>query len=291
MDIRKYEALQQVVELGSFSKAAEALGYTQSAVSQMVSSLEGELGFRLVERDRTGARLTPEGRRLYPYVERVTAQERAVQEVANEINDLDAGLVRIGSLTCISNCWLPRLVRDFEERYPEVRFEIRQGDYTQVGEWVRSGIVDFGFVNPAVAGGLETMPVKEGPMLAALPASHPLAQHDTVPLEILAQERLILLEEGCHNEPLAAFEQVGLHPQVRYRIHDAFAIMSMVEAGLGVGILAKMLLERQSYAIELRPCDPPVTRPIAAVFREWDALPIASRRFLDLVRDSAEKLA
>ena len=119
-----YLALQKVVELGSFSKAAEALGYTQSAMSQMIAALENELSIKLLNRSRTGARLTPEGEALYPQIERLNSQYRAVQERADEIKGLETGIIRMGTIASISTHWLPILIREFQKRYPKVEFEI-----------------------------------------------------------------------------------------------------------------------------------------------------------------------
>ena len=291
MDIKKYAALQKVVELGGFSRAADALGYTQSAVSQMVSSMEDEMGVRMLNRSHAGVSLTPEGQRLYPLIERVLATQQLLQMATDEICGLDTGLVRVGTLTCISNCWMPQLMRRFEQDYPNVQFDLKQGDYTSVQDWVKTGIVDFGFMNPAAMTGLQSKPVKEGEMLAVLPVGHPLCAHERVPLRLLAQERFILLDVGCHSEPLEAFAQAGVTPDVRYRIQDAYAIMAMVEGGLGVSILAKMLLDRAASAFELRPCDPPVTRPMSVVYKDWDTLPVSAKRFINLVCASADDLA
>ena len=132
--MNRYLALHKIVELGSFTRAAEALGYTQSAMSQMMASLEDELSIKLLIRSRTGAKLTIEGAELYPYVERLVYQYWAVQEKANEIKGLETGIIRMGTLASISTHWLPELLREFRARYPGVEFVIHQGDYTSIQE-------------------------------------------------------------------------------------------------------------------------------------------------------------
>ena len=147
--MNRYLALQKVVELGSFSKAAEALGYTQSAMSQMIASLEDELSIKLLNRARTGIKLTIEGAELYPYLERTIYQYIASQEKAKEIRGLETGVIRMGTLASISAHWLPSLLKEFQEKYPGMEFVIHQGDYTSIQEWIKTGAVDFGFVNPS----------------------------------------------------------------------------------------------------------------------------------------------
>ncbi len=288
--MNRYLALQKIVELGSFTRAAEALGYTQSAMSQMIASLEEELSIKLLIRSRTGARLTLEGAELYPYVERLVYQYWAALEKANEIKGLETGVVRMGTLASISVHWLPGLLRDFQARYPGVEFVIHQGDYTSIQEWIKTGAVDFGFVNPKAVSGLETLVLKEGAMLAVLPEGHPLAELEAVPLELLAREPFILLEEGHYYEPLEGFRSLGVTPNIKYTIHDDYAIMTMVEAGLGVSILAELILHRTNYRLALRPTVPAVSRTIAVGYRDRNSLPIASKYFIDILTKRAEEL-
>ncbi|MDE6607981.1 MAG: LysR family transcriptional regulator, partial [Lachnospiraceae bacterium] len=146
--MNRYLAFQKIIELGNFSKAAEIMGYSQSAMSQMISSLEEEMSLKLVNRFRTGAKLTLEGEELYPYIEKLIYQYYSVQEKIGDIKGLKTGTVRIGTLASISTHWLPNLLKEFQEQYPEVEFVIHQGEYTSIYEWIKTGAVDFGFINP-----------------------------------------------------------------------------------------------------------------------------------------------
>ena len=288
--MNRYIALQKVVELGSFSKAAQALGYTQSAMSQMITSLENELSIKLVNRFRTGTKLTIEGAELYPYIERLVCQYFSVQEKMKEIKWLDTGVIRMGTLASISAHWLPALLKEFQAQYPGVEFVIHQGDYTSIQEWIKTGTIDFGFINPGAASGIEISILKEGKMLAVLPERHPLAQKEVIPLKALASEPFILLEEGHYYEPLEEFRSIGCAPNIKYTIHDDYAIMTMVEAGLGVSILAELILHRTNYRLALRITDPPITRTIAIGYKDKAGLTMAARRFIELLQSHAPEL-
>lgn len=288
--MNRYIALQKIVELGSFTKAAEALGYTQSAMSQMISSLEDELSIKLLHRSRLGVTLTIEGADLYPFIERTILQYRAMQEKTQEIKGLETGIIRIGTLASISCQWMPLLLREFKEQYPNVQFVLHQGDYSSIQEWIKTGAVDFGFVTPAAVNNLEIITLKEGAFLAALPEDHPLAAQEMVALKDLAAEPFILLEEGHYSEPLEAFRASGLEPNVEYCIHDDYAIMAMVEAGLGVSILAELVMNRTSYHIVKRPIDPPVSRTLAIGYKDKISLPIASKYFIEYLRSKVDQL-
>lgn len=288
--MNRYIALQKIIELGSFTKAAAALGYTQSAISQMIASLEEELSIKLLHRSRLGVKLTPEGADLYPFVQRAVLQYQALQEKANEIKGLETGIIRIGTVSSITCHWMPQLIRGFSALYPNVQFMLHQGDYSSIQEWIKIGAVDFGFITPPSVSGLEMVAIKDGAMLAVLPQQHPLAARAAVKLEELAKEPFILLEEGRFSEPLAVFHAQNLQPNIKYTIYDDYAIMAMVEAGLGVSILAELVLLRHNYRIVTLPIDPPAFRTLAIGFKDKDSLPIAGKYFIEYLRENIERL-
>lgn len=288
--MNRYIALQKILELGSFTKAAEALGYTQSSISQMIASLENELSIKLLTRSRTGVRLTIEGARLYPFIERSILQYQAMQEKANEIKGLETGIIRVGTISSITCHWMPQLIKGFQELYPNVQFLFHQGDYSSISEWIQTAAVDFGFVTPPAVTDLKTIPIKEGEMLITLPQNHPLATHASIQLKEIASEPFILLEEGHYSEPMNAFYAAGLTPNIKYTIHDDYAIMTMVEAGLGISILAELVLRRTNYNIVCLPVSPPVYRTLAIGYKDKDSLPIASKYFIEYLLENIDNL-
>lgn len=288
--MNRYIALQKIIELGGFTKAADALGYTQSSISQMIASLENELGIKLLTRSRHGVKLTIEGAELFPFIERSIYQYRSMQEKANEIKGIETGIIRVGIISSVTCHWMPQLINGFKEEYPNVQFLFHQGDYTLIPEWIASGQIDFGFVNPLAGTNLKTKTVKSGEMLAVLPKNHPLAKKKSIQLQDIAAEPYILLEEGHYSEPMAAFEAASIQPNIQYTIHDDYAIMMMVEAGLGVSILAELILRRTNYDIVCLPIDPPITRTLAVGYKDKDSLPIASKYFIDYLMEHKDEL-
>ena len=290
--LERYFALLKILEIGSFTKAAEAMGYSQSAVSQMVQSLESELSLKLLYRSRNGIKLTPEGEALLPYIQRTVNHYNAMLEKTRELKGLNGGLIRIGPLSSVSSQWLPGLIKDFQTLYPKVHFLLHQGDYTTIPAWVRAGEIDFGFVNPDAESvrGLHTIFVTSGGHKAILHPDHPLAAQPWVTLEQLAKETFLLLEEGCLSEPLEAFRTLGLEPRVELRMHDNFSICSMVEANVGVSILPELALRKMNFRIVQLPTVPPVIRRVSLVMKDPDILPIASRYFIEFFLKRADTL-
>ena len=279
--MHRYKAFLKVVEVGSFTKAAELLGYTQPALSQLMTSLERELTMKLLYRSRYGIRLTPEGERLYPTIENAVLQYDAMRRSADEISGLETGIVRIGTVSSVSAHWLPQVIRAFWEKYPNVQIVLHQGDYSSIQEWIRTGAVDFGFVNPHAVKGLETMAVKSGQFRAVMPAGHPLAERECVTLEELGREPFLLVESGSYSEVEEAFAAAGTAPNIRLRVHDDYSLLSMVEQGMGVSVLTELVLRKTAYNVSVLPLDPPVIRTLAIVTKDRRTLPLAARVFID----------
>ena len=288
--MERYIALLKVIEIGSFTKAAELLGYTQPALSQMVASLEKELSIKILYRSRYGIRLTPEGERLYPSIQNSVLQYEAMRRTADEIRGLDSGVVRIGTVSSVSCHWLPGIIHAFWQEHPNIQIVLHQGDYSSIPEWVRTGAVDFGFVNPHAVKDMETTVIKSGEFYAVLPKHHPLVEKKSLILEDFAKEPFLLLEEGVYSEPLEAFHAAGITPNIKLRVHDDYSILSMVEQGLGVSILTKLVLHKTNYDVVALPIEPAIIRTMSIVTKDKNTLPLASKEFIRCLMEHRETL-
>ena len=286
--MNRYIALKTVLEYGNFSRAAEVLGYTQPAVSQMVASLEADLGVKLLQRTRTGAILTEEGKEIYPLIQQTLTANARIAEKAQEVQGLETGTVRIAS---VSTHWLPPVIRAFTKEHPNIRFQIRTGNFAGVLELLRTGLADLAFTSVDACGPYQWELLQEGRMLLVLPEGHPLADLKTVPLEALREEPSILLERGDFHEPTRALADLGIYSQNIIDVeNDDHTIMAMVEQGLGVSILSELMLQRCGFQVALRPTEPLILRRLGAVYQEKEALPAAARRFLEFFRERIETL-
>jgi DNA-binding transcriptional LysR family regulator len=289
--MNSYYAFIKAIETGSFTKAAEVLGYTQSAISQMVHSLEEELSTTLILRSRTGITLTPDGEEFLPYIKNIYQSHRELLEKKKEMEGLQSGLIRIGTFSSVSCHWLPGLMKDFKELFPAVHIELHQGDYTDIFNWIKEGSVDFGFVNPKAVTKLTTVPLQEDEMLAVLPIGHPLASHTKISLQELTNDPFILTDEGEISEPLTIFKENKVEPNIQYRVYDDYSIMSMIEQGLGISILPKLVLSRCPYNLVMKSISPTVVRTISLAYKDKRVLPIASRYFIDFIIDRYTNLS
>lgn len=281
--LSRYAVFMEVVRTGSFTAAARQLGYTQSAVSQTVKSLEREVGCTLLERGKDGVTPTKDGRQFLPFFQAIARDESALDEKTREVRGLVRSTITIGTFTSVSRNLLPKPMSEFRRQYPSVRFVLRQSEYSSIASWVRCGECDLGFTNlaDAEAAGLESHSFGPDRMMAVLPPDHPLAAKDQVRLADLTNDPFILLDEGRESVTLHAFNQAGLTPNVCYEVTDDYSILAMVRRGMGVTVLYEMMLVGFEAGVVVRPIAEEPKRTITLGWRSRQTLPLAARRFAD----------
>lgn len=277
----KYSAFVKTVETGSFTKAADALQYAQSSVSKMIGDLESDWGVTLLERSRNGVTLTSAGEQLLPEIRGLLRDLEHLEGRISRINGLQTGIVRIGTFASVSIHWLPGILSAFQRDYPGIEYELLLGDYDEIERWIEEGRVDCGFLRLPTRPGFGTMLLEQDEYMLVLPKGHPLAAMETVPIEALEGEPFLLLEHGGKTEVSQMLERSHVHPQIRFTTWEDFAIMAMVEKGMGVGILPAMILHRIPYAIEIRPLEKPFYRAIGIAMKSRERLSPAAEKFLE----------
>ena len=289
--LAKYQTFMAVVELGSLTKAAERLECTQSAVSHSIDSLEGELGFALLKRGRAGIRLTMEGERLLPAVRALLNSAEQLSQTASSIRGLDSGTVRIGTFTSVAVHWLPGVLKEFQADYPNVDFKLLNGDYHDVEQWLSEGSVDIGFVTVPSALDCECVALMEDRLLAILPEDSRFASYPRFPLVECETEPFISLLESSDHDARRALEAAGVKPNVRFYTKDDYAIIAMVEQGLGMSIMPELLLKGRHDRLLALPLVPEAKRVIGIAIAAGSKAGPATRRFADYVVRYVERQA
>lgn len=284
LNISKYLAFTAAVEYGSFTKAAETLNYTQSAISRMISDLENGWKISLLERNKSGVRLTSDGLKLYPYAKDICDKYRDLQMQIDELNGLQSGIIRIGTFSSVATHWLPNIIKAFQRDYPNIDYEILLGDYTEIESWISEGRVDCGFLRLPAHNELETIFLEQDRLLAILPENHYLASKERVSVSDLCSEPFMLLEKGAKAEISEIFEKSGLVPKTHFTTWDDYAVMSMVESGLGISILPELILKRIPYKIIAKELDIPAYRNIGLAMRNSKTLSLAAKKFIEYLK-------
>ncbi len=277
----KYLAFVKTVERGSFTRAAQELDYAQSSVSKMVADLESEWGMTLLERSKNGVRLTSAGEQIMPFLRKVLNDH---QELAGQIfrmNGIETGVVRIGTFASVAINWLPNIFAALQKDYPGIEYEMLLGDYDEVEQWIKDGRVDCGFLRLPTLPQFDTIMLKEDEYKLVLPSGHPLAEKETVAIEELNGLPFLLLEHGGKTEVSDLLERSHVQPDVRFTTWEDFAIMAMVERGMGVSILPDMILRRIPYQLEIRPLQKPYYRSIGLAVKNRSHITPAVKKFID----------
>lgn len=281
MNILKYMAFIKTAEYGSFTKAAEVLHYSQSGISRMIGDLEKEWRVTLLERSRWGVSLTSDGSRLFARAQKLCEEYRKLQMEVDDLHGVQSGLIRIGTVSSVATHWLPNIIKAFQKDHPNIDYELLLGDYAEIEEWIAEGRVDCGFVRLPARPAFETIPLARDDLLAVLPEGHPLAESERVPASALCSEPFILLERGARTDVTEIFEREGLSPRVRFTTWDDYAIMSMVESGLGISILPELILRRIPYRIVAKKLAVPAYREIGLALRERESASLAVKKFIE----------
>ena len=289
MSIQKYRAFIRVVELGSISKAAEDLGYTQSAVSRMVADLETSWGLSLLRRSRAGLSLSSDGIQLLPYIKELCKKYQDLQEKANALKGIETGFIRIGTFSSMSTQHLPAILKMFESRYPKIDFQLKNMDYVELEEALCAGEVDCGFICFPMSEQISSTFLMHDRMMAVLPPEHELADADSYPLQRLSSERFIKLSDDNNNEVsvvLNLFREILDSPlNIFCDVNDDYSIMAMVESGLGVSVLPELVTKRMPFNTVLKELDPPQHRDISIAVRRNARPSPATERFIQVVRE------
>ena len=288
MELNKYHVLLKTVELGNITRAAEALGYTQSAVSRTIADLEREWGLDLLVRSRSGVALTSDGEALLPYVQAVCNAGKELDEQVAELHGMTRGTLRVGTFASVSIHWLPAIMKTFLERHPGIQFElVNKWEFAEVEDLVRRGQVDCGFMGLPAGPGLDTYPLPRDQLMGVLPPDHPFAHAPFYPMERFAIDPFIFIPEHRDREIGLIFQQEGIQPELRYTVNDDFAIMAMVEQGLGVSICPELVLQNTGRRFAAVPLERPRFRDIGLAVRSGKAPSPLTARFVECVREWA----
>ncbi|MBE6507592.1 MAG: LysR family transcriptional regulator [Methanocorpusculum parvum] len=279
--VRKYLAFLKTAEHKSFTRAAEALSCSQSGISRMIHDVEEELGFSLLSRNCSGVRLTAEGEKILPKIRELSIAFENIQNQAEEIRGIESGMIRIGTFSSVATHWLPNIIRKFQQDYPYIDYEFLLGDYQEIEQWIADGRVDLGFLKIPAAKGLDAAALEQDKLMVILPENHPLAGCKKFPIARLCDEPFILLEKEKCAEISELFAEHHLTPKVHFTTWDDYAVMSMVESGMGIGILPQLILKRIPYRIIAKELDVAASRVIGVALRSRKDASPAVKKFLE----------
>lgn len=289
MDTKKLEALIAAVELGSFTRAAEVLGYTQSGLTHMMNSLEKDIGFTVLVRGRSGVHLTPAGQRILPLVRECLSGSAALEREIALINSHKEDSVRVAAYESIARHWLPEIIQQFRREHPDVTVDIQMGSVDEVYRWVREDRVDMCFASRQEPLALEWTHLRDDELLAILPPDYP-SDDETFPMSAFNGQEFLMPSMGFDKDITRVFNEHGVSPLIRTTQVSDSAVISMVEHGLGISVLSRLVLWGRQDAVRALPLSPFAVRELGIAARPRKELRPIVRQFIAYSRDMIEKM-
>lgn len=289
MDTKKLEALLTAVELGSFTRAAEVLGYTQSGLTHMMNSLEKDIGFTVLLRGRSGVRLTPAGQRILPLVRDCLTSTAALEREISLINTHKEDSVRVAAYESIARHWLPEIIQQFRREHPDVTVDIQMGSVDEVYRWVLEDRVDMCFASRQDYNTLGWTPLRDDELLAILPPDYPDGDN-AFPIEFFNGQEFLMPSMGFDKDILRVLNEHGVAPLIRTTQVSDSAVISMVEHGLGVSVLSRLVLRGRQNSVRALPLLPQAFRKLGIAARPRKELRPIVRKFITQSRDMIEKM-
>src|SRR5579863_7766553 len=296
LHVGRVRVLSEVVRRGSFSGAAEALSYTQSAVSQAVARLEAETGATLIVRDRAGVRPTAAGATLVDHAEAIFAQVQAAEAELEAVLGVRAGRLRVASFPSAGATLMPLAVARFRQTHPNVALTLAEGEPEEIAPRLRAGEFDlallFEFPGTRERHGarLRTRLLLEDPMLVALPAEHALADKRALTLGDLREDDWVQTSASspCARHVVRSCLAAGFEPKVTFESDDYETVQGLVAAGVGVALIPRLALTHVHPGIVVRTLAPrsPMRRVVAATISAAGVSP-AARTMIKVLSDVA----
>jgi DNA-binding transcriptional LysR family regulator len=273
LNVGRLKVLKEVAYRGSFSAAAEALSYTQSAVSQQIAALEAETGMTLLERHPRGVSLTAAGQTLVGHAEGILARLEAADAALDAIAGLRGGRLRMASFPTAGATLMPLAIAEFRASYPEVELTLAEGEPEEIVPRLRAGELDLALLfefpgEPAEREGMARIELLEDPMYLALPREHRLAVKRRVRLADLKREAWVQTSRSspCARHVVRCCHAAGFEPSVSFESDDYQTVQGLVAAGVGVALIPELALSvvREDIVIRALSPGPPVRQVIAA---------------------------
>lgn len=289
MEIKKFEAFMLAAELGSFSKAADKLGITQSGLTHMMNSLEKEIGFPVLTRDFNGVKLTPNGEKLVPSVKKLIESSRGLDDEISFINKTAKKTITIGSYTSISIAWVLPIIKMFQKDHPDINVEIRGGAIDDSYNWVKEGIVDLSFASNQHDNDVQWTHLSYDPLVAVLPPDYNICS-DRFDVRLFDNRNVIMPYFGFERDIMREMNKYDIKPIFRPTVVDDEVILKMVEAGLGVSILSQLILKNKNYNVIAMQLNPPMYRDLGIIVKDYDSLRDFVKVFIQYSKDFTKSL-
>ncbi len=288
MSITKYKAFLKVAELGSLTKAAQALGYSQPNVSHMIKTLENDFGFTLFNRSKDNCTITKNGEAILYYCSQIVKNEEQLYASVKGIFGLLTGNVRIGATNSAMIDFVPKVIHRFTTSYSGIELLPFEMSAEQIIQNLKLGSIDVGFLDEdSVPADMyrNFVPLFKDPLCLILPQNHPLTAYEKVPMEkVKGCDFILPIIPGT--EDTSEFNDIlsKMNPNVRYKAASDLAIFGMVENNLGISIMSKEMTKYLRCKVESRDFDQELYRTLGVLVTSMDHSTPAVNEFINVAK-------
>ncbi len=290
MDRFNAEVFLKIAELGSYRKAADALGYTQAGIKYIMDSMEEEAGLKFFSREYGGVSLTENGRDILPWVKQLKGSQEALASRISELVHLKSGRIRIMCFSSFLVYWLPDVIRSFHDEYPDIEIELTACDrFDEMEDVVYRREADLGFFLLPVKRTLDLELLSEEKMLVAFSEDHPLADLDTIRPEDLSSHTYIGPPLEYDPGMRTFFDKYGIAPKVGFPTENDNAALALASRGLGYCVYPEFMLKQSSFPLKTAELYEPLKWRFALGARSFDTCSQAAKAFIKHALDHSKK--
>ena len=285
MDTLKCEAFLIAARLGSLTEAAQVLGYTQSGITRMISSLESEFGFPLFIRSKKGVTLSENGRDMLRPIEKIVNAAHSTAQLASDIRGIIKGTLTVGSYFSISAMIMPSIISEFESLYPGIKIRIREGGNTEMSQWLNDYSVDCCFcARPTGIDSFDWIPLFEDEIVAWLPPDHPMAEKGIFPIKDFEKWPFIHTSPNRDTDQDRLIAAYRLQIEDTYTTLDGFSTYNMVAKGIGISFNQKLISRDWNKKIAEVPLEPRQFVSLGIALPSIKNVSPAAQKFIDCAK-------
>ena len=291
MTLLTYQVFKTVADIGSFHKAADILGLTPSAISHTISNMESELGFSVLTRSKSGITLTNYGEHLLPYVNAVLNSDESLQQTIAEMNGLKTGKVKIGVFSSVCTNWLPDILSSFQKKYDQIVIEVFQGTYEDVADWIKTGVVDLGFLSVSSAKDIPIEPLYKDPLLCVLPkGAKKSGTKEYMDIEEMRNHQFVTQRESTDADIQNFLKENKRSIQSNYHVVDDLSTIKLVEKGFGICLMPELVMKDITYEVDTYKVKPDASRIIGIAAMNPNFMAPAVRTMYKHIIDNYRRL-
>ena len=284
MDSKKLEILMTAADLGSFTKAYEVVGYTQSGLTHMMDALEREVGFPLLQRNHSGIQLSEEGAQLMPAIREFLQANANLENQIRAIAGKKAEVIRIAAYSSIAMHWMPEILYRFKRLCPEVNVDLRMVDHAlEPFELLERGQTDVIFASRQNYSCCDWTPLYNEKMYAILPKEYPMGDREFFPLEEFSGQEFLMPYGSFDMDVKAALAPVGVKLNAKICRVDDETVIRMVGRGLGVSMMTELMIRGRTDDVLCVPVNPPAIRELGMGTHIRKKMPESIRRLKDCI--------